>query len=306
MTNASPTSPHHPHPTVFVIVGPTAVGKTAAAIRLALQLGTKIISADSRQCFRELNIGVAKPSPQELSAVPHYFIDSHSIQEEVNAAIFERLALQWTEEIFKTSPSVVMVGGTGLYIKAFTEGLDDIPPADESIRFHIQQQYEVQGIGWLQDEIKKYDPGFYEKGEILNPQRLMRALEVRLTTGQSILSFRSPEPKPRPFQIQTIGIGLPKEQLHERIHNRVDQMIKDGLLEEVRSLLPYREHNALQTVGYRELFEYLDGKCTLDTAITNIKTNTRQYAKRQLTWFRRNLSTRWIGPNDEFPLSPTP
>lgn len=316
--HAGPNSPHHPDPTnqhhtgpdtprqagptVFVIVGPTAVGKTAAAIRLAQQLGTRIISADSRQCYRELNIGVAKPSPHELSAVPHYFIDSHSIQEEVNAAVFERLALQWTEEIFKTSPSVVMVGGTGLYIKAFTEGLDDIPPADESIRFHIQQQYELQGIGWLQEEIKKYDPDFYGKGEILNPQRLMRALEVRLTTGQSILSFRSREPKPRPFHIQTIGIQLPKEQLHERIHNRVDQMIKNGLPEEVRNLIPYRDHNALQTVGYRELFEYLDGKCSLETAIANIKTNTRQYAKRQLTWFRRNLSTQWIGPNDPFPL----
>lgn len=298
------TKPLDPGLTVFVIVGPTAVGKTAAAIRLAQQLGTKIISADSRQCFRELNIGVAKPSPQELSAVPHYFIDSHSIKEEVNAAIFERLALQWTEEIFQTSPWAVMVGGTGLYIKAFTEGLDDIPPADESIRFHIQQQYELQGITWLQEQIKKYDPDFYEKGEMLNPQRLMRALEVRLTTGQSILSFRSREPKPRPFKIQTIGIELPKEQLHERIHNRVDQMMKDGLLDEVRSLLPYREHNALQTVGYRELFEYLDGRYTLDTAITNIKTNTRQYAKRQLTWFRRNLSTQWIGPNDAFPLPP--
>ena len=296
------TNPHQLSPTVIVIVGPTAVGKTAAAIRLAQQLGTKIISADSRQCFRELNIGVAKPSPQELSAVPHYFIDSHSIQEEVNAAIFEKLALQWTEEIFKTSPFVVMVGGTGLYIKAFTEGLDDIPPADESIRFHIQQQYELRGIGWLQDEIKKYDPDFYEKGEILNPQRVMRALEIRLTTGQSILSFRSREPKPRPFTIRTIGIGLPKEQLHERIHSRVDQMMSDGLLDEVRSLLPYREHNALQTVGYRELFDYLEGKYPLDTAITNIKTNTRQYAKRQLTWFRRNLSTQWIGPNDPFPL----
>jgi tRNA dimethylallyltransferase len=296
------TRPYDPALTVIVIVGPTAVGKTAAAIRLARQLGTKIISADSRQCFRELNIGVAKPSPRELSAVPHYFIDSHSIQEEVNAAIFEKLALQWTEEIFRTSPWVVMVGGTGLYIKAFTEGLDDIPPADESIRFHIQQQYELRGIGWLQEEIKKYDPDFYEKGEILNPQRLMRALEVRLTTGQSILSFRSREPKPRPFNIRTIGIGLPKEQLHERIHNRVDQMIRDGLLEEVKTLLPYREHNALQTVGYRELFEYLDGKCTLDTAITNIKTNTRQYAKRQLTWFRRDRSTQWIAPNDPFPL----
>lgn len=289
-------------PTVIIIVGPTAAGKTAAAIRLAQQLRAKIISADSRQCYRELNIGVAKPSPQELSAVPHYFIDSHSIREEVNAAVFEKLALQWTEEIFRESPTVVMVGGTGLYIKAFTDGLDDIPPADESIRLHIQQQYEIQGINWLQQEVLKYDPEYYSAGEILNPQRLMRALEVRLSTGLSILSFRTREPRVRPFQIKKIGIELPKEELHRRIHDRVDRMMEEGLAEEVKSLLPYRAHNALQTVGYRELFEYLDGKCSLETAVANIKLNTRRYAKRQLTWFRRDRSTVWIAPDAPFPI----
>ena len=281
-------------------MGPTAVGKTAAAIRLARRFHTKIISADSRQCFRELNIGVAKPSPAELDAVPHYFINSHSIHEEVNAAVYEQLALQWTAEIFRESSTVVMVGGTGLYIKAFTDGLDDIPAVDESIRSHIQQQYETQGLAWLQEEIKKYDPEYYAGGEILNPQRLMRALGVRLSTGQSILSFRTRDPKPRPFRIQKIGIELPKEELHQRIHDRVDRMMEEGLLEEVKGLLPYRTHNALQTVGYRELFEYLDGKCSLDTAIANIKTNTRQYAKRQLTWFRRDRSTEWMAPDAEW------
>lgn len=288
--------------TVIIIVGPTAAGKTAAAIRLALQLRTKIISADSRQCYRELNIGVAKPSPSELSAVPHYFIDSHSITEELNAAVYEKLALQWTDEIFAHSKYAVMVGGTGLYIKAFTDGLDDIPPADESIRLHLQQQYELLGIGWLQQEILKYDPDYYSSGEIQNPQRLMRALEVRLTTGQSILSFRSREARARPFNIKKIGIEIPKEELHRRIHDRVDRMMEDGLLKEVKSLLPYRAHNALQTVGYRELFEYLDGKCTLETAVTNIKTNTRQYAKRQLTWFRRDRSTVWMAPDGPFKI----
>jgi tRNA dimethylallyltransferase len=283
-------------------VGPTAVGKTAAAIRLAQQLRTKIISADSRQCYRELNIGVAKPSTQELSAVPHYFINSHSIEEEVNAAVFEKLALQWTGEIFRESLTAVMVGGTGLYIKAFTDGLDDIPPANESIRLHIQQQYELQGITWLQQEVLKYDPEYYSTGEILNPQRLMRALEVRLSTGQSILSFRTREPRTRPFQIKKIGIELPKEELHWRIHDRVDRMMEEGLVDEVKSLLPYRAHNALQTVGYREIFEYLDGKCSLDVAAANIKTNTRQYAKRQLTWFRRDRSTVWMAPDAPFPI----
>jgi tRNA dimethylallyltransferase len=286
-------------PTVIIIVGPTAVGKTAAAIRLAQQLNTKIISADSRQCYKELNIGVAKPSPQELEAVPHYFINSHSITQEVNAATFEELALQWTAEIFRESPVAVMVGGTGLYIRAFTNGLDAIPPVDQAIRSHVRDHYEEHGLAWLQSEIQKYDPEFYSKGEILNPQRLMRALEVRLATGQSILSFQNRQPRERPFAIRIIGLDLPREQLNERINQRVDQMMAGGLLAEVRGLLPYRHHNALQTVGYTELFHYLDesGKESLDQAVTAIKTNTRQYAKRQLTWFHRDLSVRWAAPN---------
>lgn len=279
-------------------MGPTAVGKTAAAIRLGSSLQTKIISADSRQCFRELNIGVAKPSADELNAVHHYFINSHSIHETVNAAVFEKLALQWADEIFRSVPVAVMVGGTGLYIKAFEEGLDDIPAVDESIRFHIQQQYELHGLSWLQEEIRKYDPGFYASGEVLNPQRLIRALEVRLFTGQSILSFRSSGPRVRPFVVRKIGIELPKEELHKRIHDRVDQMMEAGLLDEVRGLVDFRGVNALQTVGYKELFEYLDGKVSLETAVENIKTNTRQYAKRQLTWFRRDRSVEWMGPDD--------
>jgi tRNA dimethylallyltransferase len=283
-------------PTVLIIVGPTAVGKTAAAIRLALHFKTRIISADSRQCYRELNIGVAKPSAAELSAVHHYFINSHSIREEVNAATFEELALQWTEEIFKIAPVAVMVGGTGLYIRAFTDGLDSIPPVDQAIRSQVRLHYEEHGLPWLQEEVRKYDPAFYQQGEIQNPQRLLRALEVRMSTGQSILSFRKREPRRRPFRIQTIGLQLPREQLHQRINDRVDAMIQAGLLEEAAALLPWRHHNALQTVGYKELFDHLDGKYTLAEAVAAIKTNTRQYAKRQLTWFRRDLSVRWTDP----------
>ena len=278
---------------VIIIVGPTAVGKTAAAVRLARHFKTKIISADSRQCYRELNIGVAKPSPAELEAVHHYFINSHSIAEEVNAATFEELALQWTQDIFRESPVAVMVGGTGLYIRAFTDGLDTIPPVDQAIRSHIRLHYEEHGLSWLQEEVKKYDAAFYEQGEIQNPQRLMRALEVRMSTGQSILSFRKREPRTRPFAIKTIGLQLAKDQLHQRINQRVDTMMEAGLLDEVKNLLPYRNHNALQTVGYKELFDHLDGKNTLAEAVMAIKTNTRQYAKRQLTWFRRDLSVRW-------------
>jgi tRNA dimethylallyltransferase len=282
---------------VIIIVGPTAVGKTAAAIRLALQEHTKIISADSRQCFRELNIGVAKPSAAELGAVHHYFINSHSIHEEVNAATYEELALQWTADIFRETPTAVMVGGTGLYIKAFTDGLDDIPAVDPDIRRNLQLQYELNGIGWLQQEVNLHDPAFYAKGERQNPQRLLRALEVLLSTGRSILSFRRDTSRRRTFQIRKIGLDLPKDELRRRIDDRVDHMIDQGLVEEVKSLLPFRHHNALQTVGYKEIFEYLDGACSLDAAVQNIKTNTRQYAKRQLTWFRKDPAVQWINPD---------
>jgi tRNA dimethylallyltransferase len=284
-------------PTVIIIVGPTAVGKTAAAMKLARHLKTSIISADSRQCYRELNIGVAKPTTAELEAVPHYFINSHSVADEVSAATFEFLTLRWTTELFQHAPTVVMVGGTGLYIRAFTDGLDTIPPVDQSIRSHIRLHYEEHGLGWLQTEVEKYDPAFYAAGEILNPQRLMRALEVRMSTGQSILSFQNREPRQRPFEIVTIGLTLPREELNKRIDVRVDEMMKAGLLDEVRSLLPYRAHNALQTVGYKELFHFLDGKTTLEAAVAAIKTSTRQYAKRQLTWFHRDLSVRWTDPD---------
>jgi len=284
-------------PTVIIIAGPTAVGKTAAAIRLAQQLRTKIISADSRQCYRELNIGVAKPSKTELEAVHHYGINSHSIQEEVNAAIFEELALQWSAEIFREHPVAVMVGGTGLYIKAFTDGLDEIPSVDPAIRSRLQQQFDLNGIGWLQQEVSLHDPAFFAEGERHNPQRLLRALEVRLSTGRSILSFRSGTARHRPFHIRKVGLNLPKEELHRRIDERVDHMIDQGLVEEVKGLLPYRRHNALQTVGYKEIFEYLDGKSSLDEAVANIKTNTRRYAKRQLTWFRKDPSVQWTDPD---------
>jgi tRNA dimethylallyltransferase len=290
--------------TIIIIVGPTAAGKTAAAIRVALREDTKIISADSRQCYRELNIGVAKPSEEELSTVHHYFIDSHSIREEVNAAVFEELALQWTEDIFRETSTAVMVGGTGLYIKAFTDGLDAIPAVDPDIRRRLQQQYELSGMDWLQQEVSVRDPAFFAEGERQNPRRLLRALEVCLSTGRSILSFRSRTIRQRPFHIRKIGLDLPKDELHRRIDDRVDRMIAQGLVDEVKDLTPYRSHNALQTVGYKELFAYHDGQCSLDKAIADIKLNTRRYAKRQLTWFRKDPSIEWIDPqkNSTFKL----
>jgi len=297
--------------TVIIIVGPTAVGKTAAAVGLAQELSTNIISADSRQCFKELNIGVAKPSPEELRAVHHYFIDSHSIHEEVTAAVYEELALGWTEEIFYNQamakkPSVaVMVGGTGLYIKAYSEGLDAIPPIDPAIRQQIQHHYEEEGLAWLQQQIRDSDPEFFRVGEMQNPQRMMRALEVKKATGHSILSFRTLGKKQRPFQMEKVGIFLPKEELHQRINGRVDSMMENGLLEEVRSLLPYRELNALQTVGYTELFDHLDGKASLDQAVEAIKMNTRRYAKRQMTWFHKDPSIRWVDAREWADMSET-
>ena len=280
--------------TVIIICGPTAVGKTAAAIALAKYFQTEIISADSRQCFKELRIGVARPSDEELREVPHHFIASHSINENINAAFFEQYALRKVNELFKDHDVIVMVGGTGLYIKAFSEGLDEIPPIDETIRKSISENYEEHGLSWLQEEVRRKDPEFYKVGEIQNPQRMMRALEVVESTGQSILSFRKNKKIKRPFNIVKIGLELPKEELHLNINSRVDKMIEDGLIEEVRSLQGYRDVNALQTVGYSEIFEHLDRKISLEAAIEEIKKNTRQYAKRQMTWFKKDKEINWV------------
>jgi tRNA dimethylallyltransferase len=280
--------------TCIVIVGPTAVGKTAIAIDIARHFQTKIISADSRQCFKEMTIGVAKPSPGELQQVHHYFINSHSIHDEVNAAVFEQYALQAAQEIFQQHHHAVVTGGTGLYVKAFCEGLDDMPPVSTAIRRQITEQYEQQGLAWLQQQVQLHDPLYYATGEIQNPQRLIRALEVKQATGRSIREFQQGKKTTRDFRIIKIGLELPKPELHARIHARVDAMIQGGLVAEVEQLLPYRHLNALQTVGYSEIFDYLDGKITLETAIDQIKTNTRQYAKRQMTWFKKDTSIQWF------------
>ena len=284
--------------TVIIISGPTASGKTALAMELAGHFNTSIISADSRQCFRELNIGVAKPSPAQLSAVRHFFINSHSIREEVNASIFESLALSWCEEIFSDNDTVVMCGGTGLYIKAFREGLDEIPPIDEGIRKKIAGQYHEQGIGWLQQSVQNLDPLFYESGEMSNPQRMMRALEVIQSTGRSIITYRKQQKKERNFRVLEFGIRLPRKELYQRIDHRVDEMMSAGLLAEVSSLRPYQHLNALQTVGYTELFQHLQGKSGLEESVALIKQNTRHYAKRQITWLNKNEHLIWL--EDDF------
>ena len=282
-------------PTVIVVVGPTAVGKTAFAIALAQHFNTQIISADSRQCYNELNIGVAKPSTQELAAAKHYFIGTHSIQEEVNAGVFEKYALDAATQIFKTNATAVMVGGTGLYIKSFCEGIDLMPAIDIAIRNTVITNFETNGLEWLQKEVATKDPIYWESThEKSNPQRLMRALEMVLATGKSITSFQSAQKITRPFNILKIGLSMPREILNGRIHERVDAMMQDGLLEEVKGLLPMAHLNALQTVGYQEIFAHLRGEISLQDAVTEIKQHTRQYAKRQMTWFTKDAAVNWL------------
>jgi tRNA dimethylallyltransferase len=283
--------------TCVIIAGPTAVGKTAAAIAIARHFNTAIISADSRQCFQEMTIGVAKPSNSELQQVHHYFINSHSIHDDVNAAVFEQYALQAVNEIFQQHDIAVMTGGTGLYIKAFCEGLDDMPPVSLTIRQAITEQYEQQGMAWLQQQVQEQDPLYYSTGEVQNPQRLIRALEVKQATGESIRTFQQGRKATRSFRIIKLGLELPRPELTARINARVDQMMEHGLLEEVKQLVPYKQLNALQTVGYTELFEHLEGKITLQHAIEQIKTNTRHYAKRQMTWFRKDAGMHWFSPD---------
>ncbi len=275
-------------------MGPTAVGKTAFAIQLAHALQTKIISADSRQCYRELNIGVAKPNDKELNEVYHYFINSHSILEELHVRSFEQYALQAVNEIFQNSDVAVMVGGTGLYIKTFCEGIDEIPAINNDVRSNIIDKYNQLGLTWLQEEVKQKDPAFWQVAEQQNPQRLIRALEIKAQTGNSILDYRNRKMVDRDFNIVKIGLELPREILYTRINNRVELMMQLGLLEEAASLVAYKKLNALQTVGYKELFDYFEGSITLVKAVDLIKQNSRHYAKRQLTWFKKDRAITWF------------
>ncbi len=284
--------------TCIIIAGPTAVGKTAIAIHLAQLFSTTIISSDSRQCYRELNIGVAKPEPAELEAVHHDFINSHSIHESVNAADYEKYALKSVDTIFQKSDIAIMVGGTGLYIKAFCEGLDKIPEVPVEIREQVIQDYQTNGMEWLINMLQEKDVLYSAKGNMQNPQRMMRALEIILFTGNSILSYQTHQKEKRDFKTLKIGLELPRPILYERINHRVDKMIADGLIEEVSTLQPYQHLNALQTVGYSELFDYFNGKMTQEKAIEMIKQNTRHYAKRQMTWFKKDEEMTWLEPEE--------
>ena len=278
---------------LVVIVGPTAIGKTSLGIQLAKHFNTEIISADSRQFFQEMSIGTAKPTASELAQAPHHFVDNKSILERYSAGQFEKDAITKIESLFETNEVVIMVGGSGLYVDAVCNGIDDIP-MDLNIRKNLNQRLEDEGLEVMQNELKELDPVSFSEVNLKNPQRVIRALEVCLASGKPYSAFKNKEKKKRPFEIIKIGLTAEREYVYERINLRVDLMMEEGLLDEVKTLLPHRELNALNTVGYKEWFKYLDGELSYDEASELLKKNTRNFAKRQFTWFRKDKSTHWI------------
>ncbi len=276
------------------IVGPTAIGKTALSIKLAQYFNTEIISCDSRQFFKEMTIGTAVPEPDELAAATHHFIQNKSILEEYNVGTFELEAISKLNELYKTHDVAIMVGGSGLYVNAVINGLDDFPKVDSSIREELTKRLELEGIESLQNQLKELDPITYEKIAIDNPQRLSRALEICIGSGKPYSSFLNIKKNSRVFKTISIGLTAERELMYDRINKRVDIMMENGLLEEVKTLLPHKNLNALNTVGYKELFNYLDDEWDLDFAVSEIKKNTRRFSKRQVTWFKRNQETKWF------------
>ncbi len=280
--------------TLLSIVGPTAIGKTALAISLALHFDTEIISADSRQFYKEMSIGTAVPAQEELKAVKHHFIQHKSIFDPYSVGDFERDALELLEKIFSEKDIVVMVGGSGLYNDAVTIGLDKFPKIDPDIRKQLNKVFEENGIKKLQEQLKGEDSAYYQRVDKDNPHRLIRALEVCIGTGKPYSSFLVKAKKSRPFRTITIGLKADRQLVYDRINKRVEHMIAQGLVSEVEKLKKHQNLNALQTVGYKELFNYLEGNWTLDFAVSEIKKNTRRFAKRQMTWFRKNEDTIWV------------
>lgn len=279
---------------LIAIVGPTAIGKTALGILLAKHFKTEVISADSRQFFKEMNIGTAVPSPEELNEIPHHFIQHKSIFEPYSVGDFERDAIHLLEQLFQKNDVAVMVGGSGLYVDAVVNGLDEFPEVDPKIREFLNDKLLNEGLESLQNELKQRDPAYYKIVDLDNPHRLIRALEVCISANKPYSSFLAQNKPKRAFKSLYIGLQAPRETIYERINARVDLMMEAGLLEEVRKLHPHKALNALQTVGYKELFEYLEGNCDLEYAILEIKKNTRRFAKRQLTWLRKNENILWV------------
>lgn len=279
------------------MVGPTAVGKTAVTIDLANAFDSEIISADSRQFYREMELGTAKPSAEELSLAPHHFINTLSVTQEYSVGQFEKDAISLLDELFHKHEVVFMAGGSGLFVDAVCNGLDKFPEIDPAIRERLNENYVAKGIAYLQSLLKERDPTYYAQVDVQNPQRLIRALEVIESTGEPFSSFRRQQAADRPFEVLRIGLEMDREKLYERIDMRMDLMIAAGLFEEAERLYQYRSLNALQTVGYKEIFGHLDGEYDKEEAVRLLKRNSRRYAKRQLTWFRRNESVHWFSPN---------
>ena len=284
---------------LIVIVGPTGSGKTDLSIRLALHYRAPILSTDSRQVYRSMPIGTAQPTDEQLKTVEHHFIASHDIKDRLNCGEYEVQALACLEKLFAQHDDVVAVGGSGLYVRALCEGMDELPQADEALRRELERRLADEGIGALAEQLRELDPRYYEEVDRSNPARVVRALEVCLQTGRPYSAQRTGVRRERPFRIIKIGVDLPREVLYDRINRRVDAMVAEGLEAEARRLYPHRELNALQTVGYREFFDCFDGRVTRDEAVELIKRNTRRYAKRQLTWFRRDPEIRWFSPTDD-------
>jgi tRNA dimethylallyltransferase len=282
---------------LIVIAGPTAVGKTDVAIRLAGHFHTEIVSADARQLYKELNIGTAKPSAHDLAQVRHHFISSHSIHEHYNAATYGEDALVVIRKLFADHDYVILCGGSGLYIKALLEGFDDVPEIDKTVRDQIITEYNEKGLEWLQEQVKQNDPGYFAVVDQKNPHRLIRALEISRATGIKMADWRTSSKRELDFDVVKIGLTLPVEELYSRIDARMDQMIAMGLFTEAAELYPYRHLQALQTVGYREIFAFMDHSYDRDEAVRLLKRNTRHYAKRQMTWFRKDPEFTWLRPD---------
>ena len=290
-----------PRPVLLTIAGPTAVGKTALCVQLAQQLGTEIVSADSRQFFRELSIGTAKPTPTEMQGVPHHFIDSHSIAGDYSAGRFATDCHAVLAELFQKHPVVILTGGSGLYVQAVTDGLDALPDVPPEVRTQLHAELMAHGLPHLVAELAETDPVAHARIDQQNPQRIVRALEITRATGRPFSSFHSAGPPPENPLFRNVKVALTRErdELYQRINLRVEHMLGAGLLEEVRGLLPYRHHHALQTVGYTEIFGFLDGEYDWAEAVRLLQRNTRRYAKRQLTWLRRDAAYEWVDLSGE-------
>lgn len=284
---------------LVVLLGPTGVGKTELSLSLAEWLHSPILSADSRQLYAELQIGTAAPTPTQLARVKHYFVGTLHLTDYYSAAQYESDVIREMERLFIQHDSLLLTGGSMMYIDAVCKGIDDIPTVDDETRRYMMEHYLKDGLEALQQELKELDPEHYKIVDLKNHKRVIHALEICRMTGKTYTSFRKSEVKQRPFEVVYIGLNRPREELFQRINSRVDQMIADGLVDEVKRVLPYRHENSLNTVGYKEIFAYLDGTCTLDFAIEKIKKNTRVYAKKQLTWFKKNEAIHWFHPDDK-------